>query len=167
MKNLNLNKKKDLGITLGGEPLTFNRPMAKEDEIMEIIAVFDRTICEKGGLVCGNTTVAPKGWEKTIENFVFTLGRRWGKQEIKRDMKNPCKKNDFENIENVYEHLRDLEGIRAMQDAEAAFLVGFIWGKLYPNPPKDARLKRVLNETIKELKKVDVLPRETKERRES
>ena len=125
---------------------------------MEIIAVFDRTIWPKGGLFCGNTTVAPKGLEKTIENFVFTLGRRWAKQEIKRDMKDPNKKNDFEDIENIYEHLRDVEGIRAMQDAEAAFLVGFIWGKFYPNPPKDARLKKVLNETIKGLKKADVLP---------
>jgi hypothetical protein len=46
-----------------------------------------------------------------------------------------------------------------MQDAEAGFLVGFIWGKFFPNPPRDARFKKVLNETIRELKKADVLPR--------
>jgi len=125
---------------------------------MEIIAVFDRTICKKGGLTCGNTTAAPKGWEKTIENFVFTLGRRWGKQAIRRDMKDPCSNNDYEDIENVYDHLRTLECIQAIQDAQAGFLVGFILGKLYPNPPKDDRLKKVLNETIRELKQADILP---------
>lgn len=127
---------------------------------MEIIAVFDKTICKTGGLVCGNTTgpLTGEGYEKTIENFVFTLGRRWAKQAIKRDMKDPNKRNDFEDIEDIYEHLRDVEGIRAMQDAEAGFLVGFIWGRFYPNPPRDARLKKVLNETIRELKKADVLP---------
>lgn len=133
---------------------------------MEIIAVFDRTICKTGGLVCGNTTIAPKGWEKTIENFIFTLGRRWGKQAIRRDMKDPYSNNDYEDIENVYEHLRDLECIQAIQDAQAGFLVGFIWGKLYPNPPKDARLKKVLNETIRELKQADILLLSGRERKQ-
>ena len=94
---------------------------------MEIIAVFDGTICKKGGLKCGNTTIAPKGREKTIEDFIFTLGRRWGKQEIRNHMKDPNgEKADYGDIETVYDHLGLIEAIQASQDAQAGFIVGFI-----------------------------------------
>jgi hypothetical protein len=126
---------------------------------MEIIGVFDRMISPKDVLWSGNMTVAPKGQEKTIQNFILTLGKQWKKQEIKRYMKDQYFDDDFTDRENVNEHLQTLYFIEMDEDTQAGFLVGFIWGKLYPNPPRNPRLKKLLNETIRELKKADVLPK--------
>lgn len=124
---------------------------------MQVIAVFDGTICKNGLLKILNTNNKNKPFEKTIEYFVFRLGEEWAISAKKADLKDPHKELDTGNLESVLDHAFDVAFIESQEHDQAAFLTGYIWAKLNPKIPKDPRLFKVLESVTQKMKKAGLV----------